>query len=131
MHGFGIYVGPGVDGERYEGQFNFGVRQGRGIASYGHNEGGRFTDPLGFSCVSQKMIACHECVCIDQVYRMVALEGQFMTATGKVDFLMELARSSLPMDVHTRERYVTLSSSAWKNIQPLTSCSSFGGSVVV
>lgn len=51
-HGFGVYVGPGVMGERYEGQMKFGVREGRGIASYGHNEGGRYIDPLGFSLVS-------------------------------------------------------------------------------
>jgi len=60
MHGFGIYVGAGVEGERYEGQFNSGIREGRGIASYGHNEGGRFSDPLGNSCVSWLLVHCHK-----------------------------------------------------------------------
>jgi hypothetical protein len=49
MTGFGILIGPGPDGIRYEGQFVDGRKQGRGVCSWGHSVGGRFVCPLGRS----------------------------------------------------------------------------------
>lgn len=46
IHGFGIYIQAGDLGERYEGSFKEGVRQGRGIASWGNNSGGMYVDPF-------------------------------------------------------------------------------------
>ena len=106
MHGFGIYVGAGVDGERYEGQFNFGIRQGRGIASYGHNQGGRFTDPLGNACVRDLDATNNMRGFMFYLRRMVVSAAQCTTAAGRAACFTVQARLCQQMDVATKERYV-------------------------
>jgi len=46
MTGFGIFIGPGPDGIRFEGQVEDGRFHGRGVCSWGHSGGGRYVCPL-------------------------------------------------------------------------------------
>jgi hypothetical protein len=42
-----VYIGAGARGERYEGEWVDGRRHGRGVASYGNNDGTGYVCPLG------------------------------------------------------------------------------------